>query len=132
MKSGAVTLNDFRIGDRLFATVRPDPQRALTYGAGTLDDLDLAALNGVTGQITDVSQDGSEVSVKIGTRTLVVDLSKDTLIRLANGKHGSIAALSAGVGVKITGVRNTRLDEVTTAYEIRVVSLGHGRGKPKP
>jgi hypothetical protein len=132
MKGGPVTLNDFRVGDHVFAKVRPDPQRALVYGAGTLVDYDLTPINGLVGQITNVSQDAGEVDVRVGSHTLVVNVGKDTIIRAENGKRGTIADLDTGVGVSIYGVLNSRLDEVTTAYELRIVTLGHGKGKPKP
>ena len=127
-----VSLGDFRIGDHLFVIARPDPQRALTYAAGTLDDRDLKPFNKQKGLITGVSQDANTINVEFGTHTMIVDLGKSTRIELANGSKGSIADLATGASVIVSGVRNQRLDEITTTSTIRLYQPPHGKGKPKP
>jgi hypothetical protein len=125
-------LSDFRVGDHIFAVARPDPQRALTYAAGIIHDLDLRPISKQKGVITDVDQFEDTISVRFGRVTVLVDIGKKTRILLAHGKHGTVADLSAGIGVEVTGVENARLKEVTTATTIQVIALPHGKGKVKP
>ena len=44
-------------------------------------------------------------------------------IRLPNGAKGSLADLETGDAVAISGVVNKRLDEVTSAYQLRITNL---------
>ena len=113
------TLADYRIGDHVTAAGRPDPQRALVYGAGTLHDLNLHPFGPHKGVISDVGQFDSTVLVTFGRTTRVVDIGKRTRIVLPNGHRGAIADLNAGDPVQVTGILNSRLDEVTTAFTIR-------------
>lgn len=128
-----IGMQDFRIGDRIRSFVRPDPQRALTYAAGILHDLDDRSIHQQKGLVTDVSQFGDTINVRVGKRTFVVDISsKLTHIRRRDGSTGTVADLTQGTGVQITGVENARLAEITTTYAIDVIDLPHGKGKPKP
>lgn len=115
-------LSNFIVGDHLYVRVRPDPQRALTYGAGLLKDLDLAPFGPKRGVISDVGQYGDTLNVKFGGQTLVVDLSPDTVIHLPKHKPGTVADLATGNSITLTGVLNTRLEEITTADTIDVTS----------
>jgi phospholipase C len=121
-KSTAISLSDFRVGDHVYAIARPDPQRALVYGAGTLRDLDLEPFGPKRGLITTVGQFGQTIVVRFGPQSLIVDLDKTTLIQLPDGSKGSIADLSTGKTVEIVGIHNKRLDEITRAYRIKIVS----------
>jgi hypothetical protein len=124
------TLGDLRVGDTLEAAVRPDPQRALTYGVGLLHDLNLQPFGPKTGLIVDTGQFGDAIQVRFGSQTYLVDLEASTKIVIAKNKSGSIADLLAGDSVQVTGVLNTRLVEITTAREIRVVQQPRKRPKP--
>lgn len=123
-------VSDFRIGDKLLAQVRPDPQRALTYGVGLIHDLDLVPFGPKEGLIVNVGQFGDTLDVMFGSKLFVVDISPGTQIKLGKHASGSVADLEAGDAVKVTGVRNTRLGEITTASTIRVGPTP--RRKPQP
>jgi hypothetical protein len=127
-----VKLSDLRVGDHLSATARPDPQRALTYEAQVIDDLDLQPFSATQGLITAMGQFGDTLSVRFGKRTYLADINASTRVFLRNGHKGSIQDLNTGTGVAITGVLNKRLDEITTVSSIRIVALPHGTKPPKP
>jgi phospholipase C len=118
------SLAEYRIGDRLQATVRPDPQRALTYGAGSLHDLDLVPFGPTTGVIRQVDRLAGEVAIRFGTRTSIVDITRSTRVLLPNGHLGSIDNLRAGDSVGVTGARNIRINEITGASLIRLLGAG--------
>ncbi|HEX8917240.1 MAG TPA: alkaline phosphatase family protein, partial [Chloroflexota bacterium] len=126
------SLSDFRVGDHIYATARPDPQRALVYGAGTLYDLDLRRLNAKTGIISNMGGSNQTMEVQFGSTTLLVDLSKHTRVTLKNGKRGSLSDLASGETVTITGILNSRLDEITSAYSIRLTNPAPGKGHQRP
>jgi phospholipase C len=127
-----VKLSDLRVGDHLSAIVRPDPQRALTYEAQVIDDLDLQPFSATQGLITAMGQFGDTMSVRFGKRTYLADINSSTRVYLRNGHKGSIQDLNTGTGVAITGVLNKRLEEITTVSSIRIVGLPHGKKPPKP
>jgi hypothetical protein len=127
-----VHFSDFRIGDHIQATARPDPQRALVYAAGTLFDQDLVRFSPQMGFITQTAQTGDTISVRFGNKTVLVDIGKSTRIELSDGQPGTAADLATGVGVEVSGIENKRLEEVTTATTIRVVPVPEGNGKPQP
>jgi hypothetical protein len=118
---------DLRVGDRLKAQGRPDPQRALVYGAGDIYDYDLRRFNQGGGLVTNVGQTGATIDVRFSGRTVVVDLSRATRIVLSTGQSGTVADLSTGDTVSVEGVLNTRLDEVTTASRIQVTQPAPAR-----
>jgi hypothetical protein len=128
-KNQHVKLSDYRIGDTISGTARPDPQRALVYGSGVLHDLDLAPFGPKRGLVSDVDQLGNSIVVQFAAKTYIIDLDKSTRIQLSQRKSGSVADLSTGDTVEVVGVLNTRLDEITSATSIRVVG---SLRKPKP
>jgi len=130
--SKPASLSDFRLGDHLSATARPDPQRALTYNATRIQDLDLQAFNGRHGLVVGVSQEAETINVRFGSRTLLINLDPKTRIIGLDGKRTTIASLTSGRGVNITGVYNRRTGELTHTYTIRIVRLAPGKGKIKP
>ena len=125
-------LSDYRQGDRIFVDAIPDQQRALLYGAAVLHDLDLTPFGPKTGQVIAVDQAGSDIQVRFGTHTLLVDLNRRTSITRRSGRKGSVADVAPGIAVSITGVLNTRLDEIVRVSGIKVTALPHGKGKPRP
>jgi phospholipase C len=127
-KDQPVKLANFIVGDHLVIHARPDPQRALVYVAGILHDLDLSSFGPQSGTISNVDQFGDSIEVQFGKRTFVVVLSTATQI-IKNGKKGTIADLQTGDLVDVTGVHNTRLDEITSAYTIKVTPQ---LKRPKP
>ncbi|MDQ2743699.1 MAG: hypothetical protein M3Z66_15595 [Chloroflexota bacterium] len=130
--SKPASLSDFRLGDHLSATARPDPQRALTYNATRIQDLDLQAFNGRHGLVVGVSQEAETINVRFGSRTLLLNLDPKTRIIGLDGKGATIASLTSGRGVDLTGVYNRRTGELTHTFTIRIVRLAHGKGKIKP
>lgn len=130
--SNHALLSDYRQGDRILATAIPDQQRALLYGAGVVHDLDLVAFGPRTGQVVAVGQQGDDIEVRFGKQTLLVDLMRSTSISRRNGSKGSVADVAPGVAVSISGVLNTRLNEIVRTYSIKVTTLPHGSGKPTP
>jgi phospholipase C len=118
-----VKLSDFRVGDKIFASAEPDPQRALVYQTRGVFDLDLAFLQKRKGLITDLGQEADTVTVRLGKRSVIVDLLKSTRIRLPDGKPGTVADLQTGNTVAVTGILNRRLGEVTTANLLQLTEV---------
>jgi hypothetical protein len=118
-----VHLSDYRVGDKIFSNAQPDPQRALVYQARSIFDLDLVPVKKSRGLILDVGQAGDTITVRLGDRPVLVDISRSTRIELPTGKPGTLADLQTGNSVTITGVRNKRLDEVTTTSLIRLTEV---------
>jgi hypothetical protein len=111
--------------------VRPDPQRALTYGVGLLHDLNLQPFGPKTGVIVTTGQFSDSIQVKIGKQTYLVDLRSKTQILIGTkGKKGTVADLLSGDTVQITGVLNARLTEITTARLIRVTQQPREHHQP--
>lgn len=127
-----VRLSDFRVGDHILATGRPDPQRALVYTGGTVRDADLRPFTSGKVLITNVGQFGDDVVVRSGKRHIIVDANKNTPIQLASGKQGHLADLGAGDTIQVYGIENARLGEVSTVYRIKIVSQPSVLGTPKP
>jgi len=127
-----IPLGTFMVGDRIEANARPDQQRALVYGAGTLRDLDLRPFGPTTGRILTVGQDSKTITVQFGKDTDLVDIGKQTHILLAHNKKGSFADLQEGVTVQVSGIENTRLGEVASTATIRVLNQPRVTGTPKP
>ena len=134
-RSGRASLADLRPGDRISASARPDPQMALVYGVNSLKDLDLAPFTRQTGVILNAGPEGTgdynaglegrSYTVRFGTRTSLMDLDPTARITRQNGQKGTLANLTPGMQVEVTGVRNTRLDEVTTVKTVRILRQGH-------
>ncbi|MGH2443895.1 MAG: phospholipase C [Chloroflexota bacterium] len=128
---GKVHLTDFQIGDHIVAQARPDQQRALVYGAGTLRDLDLAALNRRRGLVTDIGQHNGTLVVQFGRSMLLVELDRHTRILRADGKKGTIGNINTGDTVEVTGIENTRLSEVSSTTIIKQIHAPRVKGSPK-
>ena len=125
-------LTEYGPGDRIFADAIPDQQRALLYGAADLHDLDLQLFGPKTGQVIAMGQGAGDIEVRFGSRTLLVDLSNQSSIARRSGKQGSVADVAPGIEVSVSGVLNTRLDEIVRVSSIRVTAVPHGQGKPRP
>jgi phospholipase C len=121
-KKSKVSLHDFQVGDRVYADARPDAQRALVYGATALFDRDLRPFRHVKGTVTVMGQVGDSIGIRVHGATVFVDISPRTRIIAADGRRGSFADLATADTVEVNGIRNSRLNEVTTAYSIKVVS----------
>lgn len=115
-----IRLSDLRPGDHIFAYAHPDPQHALVYGATKVLDLDLQYTHATSGLIAQMGQTRTSMVAKFGQRTLVVHLTKSTPIVLPNGKRGTRVDLLSGDVVNVTGILNTRLNQVTTVYGIKI------------
>lgn len=129
--SGHASLTDLRMGDRVWVSARPDPAHALLYGVNWMKDLDLAPFASQTGVIINAGPEGTGdyntgkegrvYTVRFGTRTFLVDVDPSGQISLKNGKKGAISDLQPGVRVQLNGVRNTRLDEITSTTSVHVL-----------
>jgi phospholipase C len=128
----AVSLSQFRPGDRVHADARPDPQKALVYGAGTMHDLDLRAFGPMRGVVADVDPDSQTLAIQVGKTTLPADVSKSTVFRFSNGKHASLTDVALGDTVDLTGIENTRLQELTTLSRVTIIHQPRARGTPVP
>jgi phospholipase C len=126
------SLGDYRVGDRITSAARPDQQRALLYGAGTMRDLDLKSFGPQKGIIVDMGQLGQTMTVQFGKMSLLVDISKHTKIIVPHEKHGTIADLTAGNPISVIGIVNTRLGEVTTASTIAVTTQARAEPTVRP
>jgi hypothetical protein len=118
-----VGLSAFRVGDRIDARGRPDQQRALVYGAGSLRDLDLRTYRARDGIISGVGQFNTNLVVQFGSQTVFLTVSKSTRILLPDGRRGTFADLNSGDTVSVTGARNTRLGDITATREIKITAL---------
>lgn len=127
-----VMLSDLRVGDHVTGQARPDQQRALTYGAGTLRDIDLEPFIRQKGLVGDIGQQAGSLTVRFGRDTRLVDLTRATHVVDRAGRKISIANLETGVTVEVTGIRNRRLDEITTAYTIKVLQTPRIKGGSQP
>jgi hypothetical protein len=114
-------LSVFQIGDRIQAQSTPDQQRALVYGAGAVRDLDVKPFGPQAGIISDTGQEGDTIVARFGRTNLLLNLSRSTRIYRLGGKRGSIADLIAGVTVRVTGIENTRLTELSRTDTVVVV-----------
>jgi phospholipase C len=126
-KNTPVSFSDFRLGDHISAFARPDPQNALTYAAGTLNDRDLRSLDKQRATIAGVHQSGRTIDVRFSNHTLTVGITDSTQIQLQDGSKGAFSDLQSGQRVELTGVENARLPEITSAYKIRIVSSAISR-----
>ncbi|MBV9282133.1 MAG: hypothetical protein JOZ41_18795 [Chloroflexi bacterium] len=124
-----VQVTDIRVGDRISAVARPDPQRALVYTGSQIHDLDLRYFSGRGGFLVTPGQERDTITVRFGTQTLVADVGSSTRIVLPNGSRGNLTNLTTGVTLDLTGVVNRRLDEMTTVYQIKITHLP--RGNPR-
>jgi hypothetical protein len=131
MPGGRASVSDLRPDDRVSTSVRPDPKRAFVYSAHWVKDTDLVPFtnqSGVifsvgqeaTGSIT-VSKEGRVYTMLFGKTTRLVDIDRDTRITLKSGKKGSLSDLQPGVRVLVTGIRDKRLDEVTSTKSVREI-----------
>ncbi len=133
--SGRASLSDLRTGDAVWVSARPDPQHALVYGVNWMKDRNLVPFNTQTGVIVNVGAEGTgdynvgkegrAYTVRFGTRTLMVDLDPSAAITLPNGNRASLSSLQPGTQIRVAGVRNQRIDEVTTARTVQI--LRHGQ-----
>ncbi len=132
MKGGQkARLSDVQVGDHVVAQARPDPQRALTYGAGTIRDTDLEPYGPRKGLILSMGQNNSLITVQFGRRSVVVPLGKRTRIERTNGKQGSVGELDAGDTIQVTGILNRRLDAIVSSSRIKLLHAPRVTGSPK-
>src|SRR5450759_4136877 len=131
MPAGRASLSDLRPDDRVSASARPDPKRAFVYAANWVKDGDLVPFKNQRGVIfsvgqepagsVTVSKEGRVYTMLFGKSTRLVDVDRDTRITLKNGKKGSLTELQPGVRVQLTGVRDKRLDEVTSTSSLHIL-----------
>lgn len=120
-----VPVTDYRVGDHIATAARPDQQRALVYGAGTMRDLDLEPFSSHPGLVGSVSRSGHTLTVRLGKRSYLVDVNTSTRLRLGHGRKIVFADIAIGEQVIVRGIVNTRLHEVVSTAEVEVQR--HGR-----
>jgi hypothetical protein len=118
-----VPLSAYRVGDRLIARGRPDQQRALVYGAGSLRDLDLHSFTARNGVIAGIGQFNTTLTIRFGSQLVLLTVGKSTRIIMPDGRRGSFADLNSGDTVTVTGAKNTRLGDITATKEIKITAL---------
>ena len=131
MPGGRASASDLRPSDRVTTTVRPDPKHPFVYAAKWVKDQDLTAFKNQRGVVFGVGQEaagsvtltkeGRVYTMLFGTNTRLVDVDLDTHITLKNGKRGALSDLQPGVHVQVTGIRNKRLDEVTSTSSVKIL-----------
>ena len=90
-----------------------DQQRALVYGAETVQDLDVNSVGPQNGLIVGVGQLENTLSIRFGHDTLLVEIGKSTRIERSNGKKGTIADLDTGDTVQVQGVSGLAVGDNT-------------------
>jgi phospholipase C len=118
-----VPISAYRVGDRLDARGRPDQQRALVYGAGSLRDLDLHSFTARNGIVAGIGQFNTTVQVRFGSNTVLLTVTKKTHILLPNNRPGTFADLNSGDTVTVIGAKNSRLGDITATKEIKITAL---------
>jgi phospholipase C len=136
-KDGRATLADLRPDDHVSVSARPDPTHALVYGVNWMRDTDLTSFTNRQGVIVNTGQEGAAdyhvgregraYTMRFGTRTMLVDVDAGTQITLPNGRRGGMNGLRPGMQVQLTGIRNSRLGEVTSTSTLHVVRTGSTR-----
>ncbi|HEX8919219.1 MAG TPA: hypothetical protein VF898_12005, partial [Chloroflexota bacterium] len=131
---GRASLADLRPGDHVIVSGRPDPTAALVFGVSSLKDTDLAPFSKQTGVIINVGlegtadynagKEGQSYTVRFGKRTMVVDIDPGAHITLPNGNQGTASNLKPGEQIQVTGVHNSRLDEITSTSTVHVLRIG--------
>jgi phospholipase C len=131
MSNGKASPADLRPDDHISAMVRPDAKRPLVYAASWVKDTDLVPFKNQKGVIFGVGQEaGPEVNVgkegrvyttRFGQAMMLVDVDPSARITLKSGKKGSMSDLQPGVRVQLTGVRDRRLDEITSTSSVHIV-----------
>jgi hypothetical protein len=54
------------------------------------------------------------------------------VFRFSNGKHASLTDVALGDTVDLTGIENTRLQELTTLSRVTIIHQPRARGTPVP
>jgi phospholipase C len=131
MSVGRASLSDLRPDAHVSVSARPDPKHAFVYAANWVKDTDLVPITNQRGVIFNVGQEaagdikvakeGRTLTMLFGANTRLVDVDRDTRITLKTGKKGSLSDLQPGVKLQLTGVRDKRLDEVTSTSSVHVL-----------
>jgi hypothetical protein len=119
--SERTSLSSYRIGDRIHAGARPDQQRALIYGAGTIHDLDLRRIGPRRGTVLRLGRLRKHLTVRVGTTVVRVDIGKRTRVVNPAGQRLRAARIRKGDTVRFWGVANTRLQEIAPTERIEVL-----------
>jgi phospholipase C len=109
-----------RLGDRVDLVARPQPERALFFTLGSVVDRDLAAGQSLTGVVTRLDPAEHRLVLhREGATDALVDLQPHTRI-LRGAQRISVADLSIGQRVAVTGIFNGRLAEMVLADRIDI------------
>lgn len=117
-----VSFDDISVGDAIVTRGTPDPQRALVYTAFGMRDSNLKKISNARAVVATVDQDLSSFVADMGTTHLVVELARGTKIVRADGSVGSGNDLVGSQVVRITGLLNTRAQEIVRTDQVKIVS----------
>jgi hypothetical protein len=131
-KGQKARLGDLQPGDHVVAQARPDPQRALTYGAGTIKDTDLQPFGPKKVRVVAIGQNSNIITIQFGRKTLVAIVGKTTRILRSDGKPGTIGEMNTGDTIQVSGVYNRRLSEIVRSTTIKLIKAPRIKGTPKP
>ncbi len=120
------------MGDRIRADAHPDPQKALVYGVGTMHNLSLEPFERRGGLITDVNPTARTLGIQFGRKKLVADISDGTNFRFPNRKRASFTDVTLGDTVELSGIENSRLQEITSTTNVIIRQQPRARGTPVP
>jgi hypothetical protein len=123
LKGARLSFRDLAVGDRVATRGTPDPSRALEYTAFNLKDFSITALRNARAVVLDVAPDLSYADAKIGSATVIVNLSPKARITLANGKPGSMSDLVGNQSVTISGLYDTQSKTVVRVSTISILTV---------
>jgi len=114
-------LQDMRVGDRIFATGRPDPQRALVYGSGRIRDLSLRTFVR-SGTVIRTNLVRRTLLIRVGHALIRVDLDRGTRVSVPGHPRRPLTRIGRGAQVRVSGTLNTRIHTLTSTDEVQLVS----------
>jgi phospholipase C len=125
-------LADFINGDRIVSSARPDPQKALVYGAGTIKDLDVQTFGPREAVVSDLDPSTRTMELTFGSRHVLADIGRKTVFLFKNGTKASLADVALDDTVSVVGDENMRAQEITTLQQVTLLKQPRARGTPVP
>jgi hypothetical protein len=128
---GPARIADLAIGDTIHAGARPDPQKALVYGAGSIVDTDVQRVTNKRGVVNFVDFTTGTIDLNSGSSQIIVDLSPRTQYGFPNGKRARLTNIAQGDTIAVTGDVNRRVGQMTSAVQITILHQPRAKGNPK-
>ncbi len=118
----AIQASDVHLGDRIVALAQVAESQTAGYVSGAVDDKDVLAMNGQTGTVTAIDPATDNMMVSFFRSQIRVHISSATRIYRSDGSLGSFDNLQPGSSVAISGIDNSRLNEITRTTVVRLGS----------